>query len=536
MKKLLLMMASVLYVSGIFSQTDMKVRNWRNSQVDSLTAAEALFEDQDFVAAAAVYNKIQQDHPNELYLKYKAGICGLFRSDLHESSMHFLMEVYAKNPMAEDVQYYLAKAYHYNHRFDDALNLLDSYLSAKGLSIPQKRNAARLKDYCMNAKTMVADPVDAQIEIMTEIVNSVNAEYVPLVSSDESVIIYTYRGDGSKGGLQNQDYQPDPYGMYYEDVFISHKENGAWSSPSGISSVNTNEHDAAIGLSNDGHKLLIFKDNGKDGGDIYMSRLDTSGWSVPEKLRGDVNSTAWEGSASLSSDERTLFFSSERPGGFGGKDIYKASLQPDGSWSNVINLGPEINTTYDEDAPFIHPDSKTLLYSSKGWNSMGGYDVFSSFLNDKGTWTASKNLGYPINTTDEDIYFVLSPDGKRGYYASGKAGGFGLHDLYMVDMPDDYKKPVVAMIKGNTMLDDKPVLAQINVEIADNDKIYGNFSSGTYGNYLVNLLPGHCYKITYKLENYPDQVQMLDLTSQKTYQENNIEINFSVTSTIAQKD
>lgn len=282
MKKTLLMIFLVFHVSGIFSQAEMKIRSWRNSQVDSLSAAEAMFEDQNFVAAAVIYDKIQKDHPGELYLKYKAGICGLFRSDLHESSMSFLADVYSKNPMAQDIEFYLARAYHYNYRFDEALALLDKYLSRKGLSSPQKRNAFQLKEYCRNAKKIVSEPVGAVVEVMPDVVNSVNAEYVPLVSSDESVIIYTYRGDGSKGGLQNEELEPDPYGIYYEDVFISHKENGSWTHPTGISSINTNEHDAAIGLSNDGQKLFIFKDNGKDGGDIYIQsfkryRLEHSG-------------------------------------------------------------------------------------------------------------------------------------------------------------------------------------------------------------------------------------------------------------------
>lgn len=537
MKKLLFMIVLVSYIPGIAAQADMKIRNWRNSQVDSLAVAESMFEDQNFVQAAAIYDQLQQSHPEELYLRYKLGICGLFRSDMHERSMHLLMEVYAKNRFAEDIEYYLARAYHYNFRFDEAIAMLNKYLGNKGLSGPQKRNAQQLADYCNNAKMLVAAPVAAKIDNMTEMINTVNSEYVPLVSSDESLIIYTYRGDESTGGLENEDYQPDPFGMYYEDVFMAHKENGAWAKPSGISTINTKEHDAAIGLSNDGQKLLIFKDNGKDGGDIYMSRLENSNWSNPEKLKGDVNTTAWEGSASLSADEQTLYFSSERTGGLGGKDIYKASLLPDGSWGNVQNLGASVNTSYDEDAPFIHPDGKTLMFSSKGWNSMGGYDIFSVSANADGSWSAAKNLGYPINTPDEDIYFVLSADGNRGYYASGKAGGYGLQDIYVVDMPDNDAKPVVAMIKGNTMLDDKAVALTIDVEMTDGRGKYGTFSSGSGdGSYLVNLPPGHTYKLTYRLKDFPEQVQMIDLTNQSAYMEKVIDIHFAVTDPLAKKD
>lgn len=534
MKKLLLMVLLVLFISAAYSQ-EMKTRNWRKSQLDSLASAEMMFEDQNFVAASSIYDQIQQEHPTEMYLKYKTGICALFRSDMHLKALTFLTEVYAKNHNAEDIQYYLARAEHYNYHFDEAIALMDEYMKSK-LNGPQKRNALQLKEYCINTKKLVSDSVHVKIENVSAGINTNGAEYVPLVSSDESLIIYTYRGEASTGGLQNEDYQPDKFGEYYEDVFSTQKINGEWSKPAGISAINTKAHEAAIGLSNDGQKLFIFKDDERGNGDIYMSRLDSSGWSIPEKLRGDINTNAWEGSASVSADEKTLYFSSERPGGLGGKDIYKASLQANGSWGNVENLGPAVNTEFDDDAPFIHPDGKTLLFSSKGRNSMGGYDIFSS-VNKNGEWTTAKNIGYPVNTPDDDVYFVLSADGNRGYYSSGKSGGKGEQDIYIVDMPSDYEKPVVAMIKGHSMLDDKPVQVGIEVVELETNSVYGTFSSnGSNGNYLINLVPGHSYQITYKLKDLPDQVEIVDLRKQNSFMEKNIEINFSVTNTVARKD
>lgn len=232
-------------------------------------------------------------------------------------------------------------------------------------------------EYCNNGKILVAAAVDAKIENIGDILNTVGSEYAPVVSSDESVIIYTYTGDQSVGGLQNDYNQPDTFGLYYEDVFISHKEGGNWVTPSGIgANINSNLNDAAIAISNDGQKLFIFKDNSYDGGDIYISTNDSASWSNPEKIKGDVNTAAWEGSASLSADEKTLYFASERPGGYGGRDLYKATLLADGSWGNVQNLGMNVNTIRNDDAPFIHPDGKTLIYSSEALNSMGSYDIF----------------------------------------------------------------------------------------------------------------------------------------------------------------
>jgi tetratricopeptide (TPR) repeat protein len=531
MKKNLLLLIIICSATGAFSQGIMKTRKWRKTELASLSKAQAMFEEENFVMALPLYERIMQNHPKETYLKYVTGICGLYRSDYHERSLELLQQVYEKNKKAADIEYDLARAYHYNYKFDEALALLDKYLRRKNTTPDKKKAAEQLVSYCNNAKILVASPVDAQIENIGEIVNTVNSEYVPVISSDEQVMIYTYRGDESTGGKQNAFNQPDEFGIYYEDVFITHKEGDKWATAGSIgANINTNAHDAAIGISNDGQKLFIFRDNGYDGGDIYMSVLDGSSWSAPEKLRGDVNTSAWEGSASLSADEKTLYFSSEWPGGYGGKDLYMASLMPDGSWGKIKNLGATVNTASDDDAPFIHPDGVTMLYSSKGLNSMGGYDIFRTELSPKdSTWSTPVNMGYPINTPDEDIYFVLAANGTRGYYASGKSGGFGLQDIYSVDVSKVVKAPPVFMLNGITTMDEKPVAAQIKIEVADKNSVYRDFASNSAtGSYLVNLPPGANYTVTYSLKDFPSQtirVEALDLPS---YIEKKVNINFSI--------
>ncbi len=489
--------------------------------------------------ALPIYEKLQASHIKETYLKYVVGICGLYRSDLHEKSLEFLLEVYTKNKKVSEIEYDLARAYHYNYKFDEAIELVDKYLSNKKLGESEKKKAEQLKSYCVNAKELVTSPVDAKIENIGDILNTTAMEYVPVISSDENVMIFTYRGDQSVGGLQNAYNQPDPMGIYYEDVFITHKENGNWVPASSIGeNINTNVHDAAIAISNDGQKLFIYRDNSYDNGDIYLSKLIGSTWSVPEKLVGEVNTSSWEGSCALSADEKTLYFSSETFGGMGGKDLYRATLMPDGSWRNIKNLGPTINTPYDDDAPFIHPDGKTLIYSSKGMNSMGGYDIFKTELNlSDSTWSKPVNLGYPINTPDEDIYFVLSADGKKGYYASGKAGGYGLQDIYTVDMPDDFIQPILALVKGTITIDDKPTKSEIVVEVINKNTIYNTvYSNSESGNYLCNLAVGNNYKITYKLEGFDNQIKELDITDLKSFTEKIIDIKFSTKDTLVKVD
>lgn len=539
MKKIILLLIILFSVNSLFPQGNMKTRKWRKTELDSLTKAQAMFEEENYVMALPLYEKMLLNHPKEIYLKYVVGICGLYRSDMHERALELLLQVYQKNKKAADIEYDIARAYHYNYKFDDALAMINKYLTKKNLTEDKKKNAAQLISYCNNGKALVAAPVDAEIENAGAVINTANSEYVPVISSDEKVMIFTYRGEESTGGKQNVYNQPDDLGIYYEDVFITHKSGEDWVPPASIgTNINTNLHDAAIAISNDGQKLFIFRDNGTDGGDIYISVLKGDTWSEPEKLKGDVNTSAWEGSASLSADEKTLYFSSEWPGGVGGKDLYKASLMSDGSWGNVKNLGPTINTVYDDDAPFIHPDGVTLLYSSKGLNSMGGYDIFKTELNADSTWSTPVNMGYPINTPDEDIYFVLAANGTRGYYASGKSGGYGLQDIYSVDVSKTLKAPSVFMLSGITTVDSIPAETKIKVEVAGKDLVYRDFASNAAtGSYLVNLPPGANYKVTYSVNNYPAQTVNIEAITLTAFTEKKVNINFTIPKdTLPKKD
>jgi len=269
----------------------------------------------------------------------------------------------------------------------------------------------------------------------------------------------------------------------------------------------------------DGQKLFVYKQDTKDHGDIYMSTLTGDSWSKPEKLKGDVNTTEWEGSATLTGDGKTLYFSSSREGGFGGRDIYSATLQADQSWGEVKNLGPVINTRFDDDAPFIHPDRKTMYFSSKGHNSMGDYDIFYTYLTDEG-WDEPENIGYPINTIDGDRYYVLSADAKTGYYSTSGRSENGTHDIYTVSPGHFGKRPILALIVGVTQADGQPVEADITVTNDRTGELEGKYkSNGTSGKYILALTPGNKYKIAIEVEGYETRIDYIDVESLETYVE-----------------
>jgi hypothetical protein len=261
---------------------------------------------------------------------------------------------------------------------------------------------------------------------------------------------------------------------------------------------------------------LIYKDEAGNG-DIYVSHLEGFYWSTPMALKGGVNSQDWEGSATFSADMHTIYFASERPGGYGGRDIWMATLINDSVWGNVKNLGPKINTQYNEDGPFLHPNGVTLLFSSEGHNSMGGYDIFQTELTpvDSTFSMASDpvNIGYPINTPGDDKYFVLATDGKHGYYSSGKSGGFGQQDIYQVDADFELKNTNVMLVTGIITLDGKPVQSEVVIKDQQGKlRSIDMYSKEYTGRYTVTLSQGHGYTLTYALDGQTSQVKTIEST------------------------
>lgn len=537
--KIVFIISLLIACSGLFSQSNLNTFNWRQSERDSMNKAQILYDEENYVTALPIFEGLLKNHPKELFLKYMNGLCGLYRSDKHAESLTFLTEVFSKNKQTLEIELDLAKAHHLNSNFNEALRFIEAYKVRMKDKLPPKvaKEMELLTHYCNNANKLVQTPIAVTITNIGDTINTEASEYVPVISSNESVLIYTYKGKNSTGGLENKENHPDPSGTYCEDVFISYKDStNNFEAPKSIGiNINSISNDAAVALSPDGQSLYIYKDD-VGSGDLYLSTLVGKEWSIPERLSDNVNSSSWEGSCSISADGKKLYFSSERNGGSGGKDLYYSILQDDGLWGTAINLGQKINSPYDEDAPFIHPDGRTLLFSSRGKNSMGGYDIFKTVYNPAdSSWTEPENLGYPINTPDDEIYYVLTADGKTGYYSSGKSGGRGFQDIYKVSPGLIGLSPALALVSGKITLNGIPAEATIRVESettpahpAGGKQKYADIvSNSATGKYLVNLPAGQVYKITCHLRWQKDQVKKVDLSTTTVYTEKTININFS---------
>lgn len=520
--------------ADVVAQTT-NTRKWRKTENDSMEAALMLLDESNYLQALPIYEKLYNAHSGEEFLAYCYGKCALYRSDKHEIAYKLLNQIYENNKKADNIEYDFARANHFNYKFDEAIVLLDKCIANKRTTPEIKKSAQQLKQNCINGKGYYENSSKSKIENIGDLINTENDEYVPLISADESLMIFTYRGPESVGGLQNDQLIQDVYGKYFEDVYQTVKVNGEWAKPKPITTINTNSHDRALALSTDGFYLFVYRESGDDHGDIYMSNSLNGEWTVPQKLMGEVNSYSWDGSCSLSADGKQLYFSSERGGGYGGKDIYKATLMPDNTWGNITNLGDSINTALDDDAPFIHSDGVTLYYSSKGKSSMGGYDVFQSRFNLKdSTFSNAVNLGCPINTPDDDIYYVLSANSERGYYSSSKSSGKGLKDIYSVSPGYVGKKPSSYVVKGNITEGDSIVGASIVVETKTGNKKYGEFFNNTVnGHYLIALPAGDDFKITYTYKNFPKKTLDIQTSQLNGYAEKIVNVNFNMGDTLA---
>jgi len=479
--------------------------------------------------ALSYYLSAQAFNPNNDLLNYKIGQCYL-NSAFKGAALKYFEKAFQLNPnIAPDIHYCLARVYHLDMQWDKARQEYYTYLQ----SLDPKKDAVAIVDVkkkideCSTGADLIKKPDRVFIDNMGSNINSQFPEYGPLISADESELIFTSRRPNTTGG------QIDPNsGQYYEDLYISYFKNGSWTPAVNMGPpINTEDHDATAGLSQDGQTLFIYRY--KDGGDLYQTTLNGTKWTKPEHMGGKVNSSYHESTISQGPDGKTFYFVSDRPGGFGDRDIYKIVQNDKGKFGEPENLGATINTSLGEEGADILADGKTLYFSSQGHKTMGGYDIFKSVYTN-GQWSEPENLGSPVNTPDDDVFFVMSASGRHGYYASIQTGGYGEKDIYMVTFLGP-EKPVALSSEDNLLAGSTGSVADImaqsvvvhttkttllkgiiydsnthapleaTIELVDNSKnqLIASFTSNsTTGKYLVSLPSGVNYGIAVKAPNY----------------------------------
>lgn len=483
----------------------------------------------DYQKAVSYYLQANAFNPNSADLNYKIGMCYL-NFDKYQMKQYFEKAYNLKPTVSPDILYYLGWCYHLESNWAKAIeyyNMFAGKATAPELA-PLKTDAFKKIQECKNGQLLEGQRARVWIDNVGPAVNTEYPDYAPVISTDEAIMIFTTRRPDTEDMA--------PFGGYFEDLYISYRVDGEWTKAVPIGKpVNVKgQHDATIGLSPDGHTLYVYTDD-RGNGDIYESTDEEGSWTQPELMDKTINTDGHEPDASLTFDGKRLYFTSDKPGGFGGHDIYYSDWDDEKQkWGEAVNVGNVLNTPYEERSVFIHPDGETMYFASKGHNTMGGYDLFYSKLVD-GAWTTPVNLGPPLNTPDDDVQLVVAGNGRYGYCSSYRQGGFGEKDIYIITFLGPEKPPVLSnednliasiakpikeiiaepelVSEGSNMAiltgiirDEKtqqPLKAQIVLIDNEANTVIAEFSSDAEtGKYLVSLPGGKNYGIAVRKDGY----------------------------------
>ena len=574
MKKIILTFGCFFLLTTAFAQTDTPFdkSNFKDQKTElkealsNIKAGDDFFFGEPFAnynQALPLYLKANQFNPNNAELNYKIGVCYI-NSSFPTKALDYLKKAYKLNAqVAPDIKYYLGKGYQISSEWNDALKFYNQYsadASRNKMANPEfvKQTPKRILE-CNSGIQLDKHPVRVFIDDMGSNVNTQYPEYGMIMNADGSEIYFTARRNTTTGGGQ------DPIsGGYFEDIYYSKRDGQNWTPSKNVAPpINTDGHDATVALSPDGQTMLVYKDDNGDG-NIYESKRTGDAWSKPEKMDKIINSKYHESSAWFTPDGKMLFFVSDRPKENQGKndlldrDIYYVKWNSEKlKWDSLTRLPNNINTIYDEDGLFVHPDGKTIYFSSKGHNSMGGYDIFYTVMDDKGKFSDPINIGAPINTPDDDIFFTMTASGRYGYMTSFRKDGFGEKDLYKITFLGEKKKPLLntdemllagmnlvkrektiepivnnergdlALLKG-TIYDDKtkkPLYAKIDLYDNETGNLLAEFQSDQVnGRYMISLPAGKNYGIAVKADGYLFHSENFDIPKNSDYVEYNKDV------------
>lgn len=514
-------------------------RNLRTGEKLFFQGGGRTLESIDHLLKAHAFN------PNNGRLNYLIGQALLQTVD-YPQAVEYLERALALNHPDPEVYFFLGESYHMIKNFQKAI---ENYAAFRQQLLPQELALRReLIDkrvaQCQHGISLVASPARVYIDNLDSGINSTYDDYSPkLLPGEEQMYFTSRRPLESKASIDRVDYK------YFENILIAEKIDGQWQVTGHAgSTLNRRNHSAVAAISHNGLTMIVY--NGSKGGDLFLAEYKKDRWSKPSRLRNGINSRHQETSAALSTDGNTLYFISDRPGGYGGKDIWYTTKDQRGRWHEPLNLGPVVNTEYDEEGLYLTPDGETLYFSSKGHNSMGGYDIFStSYAN--GRWNDPINLGYPINSPANDLFFRPTADGKTAYFSSVRAGGLGGSDLYKVTFMGPEKPvinqmqhepiasrarpnlgifldqttppiPPMTLLRGRVLNDEtgEPLLA--NIELYDNEKeeLLATFATNPEtGAYFISLPGGRNFGISVQAEDFLFHSENINITETGAFTE-----------------
>lgn len=522
---------SVLVMFSICTVSAQKAAIQKSEDMIKMFNAEQRFYAGDYQAALNTYNDVLKSKPNDANVIYHIAECH-FKLGQYPLALENVKKAKSIDPKGNDeISFLLGQLYHMEGNLDEALAEFTAYKTLISGN-PKKLKESDVDLYLSQvntAKTLMATSVNVSVQNATDIINSEYDEKAPSITADGKTLIFTSRRPGKSSAL---DIEGDK--KYFEDIYIARWDSikKGWGTAELLpGTINTEGHDACSSISPDGKEIFIYKndiDGESRGGDIYTSKISSSGkWGAPKPLGKPVNTTYFEGGACIAPDGNTLYFVSERPGGYGHADIYSAKRKDRTTWDVPVNLGADVNTAEDEGGIFLAPDGKTLFFTSQGYNSMGGYDIFKT-VNENGKWSKPVNLGYPINTINNDMSLTLSADAQTGYFTSDRKGGLGDLDIYKLDLVHypvlekdmKYKTdslPAMGILKGTVFNATDGTALEAEVVILDDKgaKVGSTMSSTGGGEYFITLSTAKVYEVKIELEGYKPISEKVEIKAAK---------------------
>ena len=503
MKRIILLswLLTALINPELTSQSRTEIRN-------NFFEAESWMLFEDYREALPIYLRLHKLYPDNGNYMYRIGQCYLNMPGEKDKAVDFLEAAakkigpgyrdgrFRESEAPWDVLYHLANAYRINNEIDKAIETYKLFKTSLDPKIYDSTIINLQIQSCHNALKLMEDPVYVRKTNLGNIINSNNSEFNPVVSDDENLIVFSR-------GL-----------AFYDAILYAIRTNGVWNPPVNMNEILKVDRDFfPTSLSADGNELYLYSSVDYDG-NIYTSGYENGRWSLPVKLNDRINTKFWESHATVSRDNRKLYFTSNRNGGFGGLDIYVSEREKSGDWGPPVNLGPAINTPYNEETPFLSEDDKLLFFSSRGHFNMGGYDFFYAEVPEKGEWKTPVNMGFPLNTTDDDIFFKPFKNGNEGYIAKYSPGNFGRQDIYRVEIFSD-RNPRKFFVIGLAKIADlvsgpsDPVKISV-VDTRKNETLATLFSEQPTGEYELQLNQG-VYEFTYETEAAEEVKRIIDL-------------------------
>jgi hypothetical protein len=458
-----------------------------SSQVDK-PSPEELFAAKNYIQALDEFLKFEKEFPDDPELKHNIGTCYLNIYTDKSLAIPYL-EFALKNPLYKNNELLLdlAKAYQYAYRFEDAKKYYNLYKEKCSSKVIDLIN--HYIETCDNAEVLIKKPVNVTFKGLGKEINTKFADYYPFVTEDEETMFFTSRREQNTGRLRSYN------GYYTSDIYTSNVVSGEWTKAKNMGAiVNTSEDEECVGISPEGKDMILFVDRDNFPGDLFHTEIrKTKNFVRPVPFNEPVNTDFLELEGCYGKDANTLFFVSDRKGGIGDADILFCHRLPNGEWGVPKNLGPNINTKYKEAFPQVTDDGKTLFFSSQGHSSMGGFDIFKSTWNEKTkTWNKPVNIGYPINTPDDDMMFSVCANGRDGYISAWRKEGMGDLDIYKIIFNEIEEE--LSAIVGNVSLADTnktEVIAHIKIkELKTGTELDAKNVNKKSGRYIFIVPPG----------------------------------------------